>query len=104
MKPSTPHDAQPQFQESGSSLCQEFEQRVNQTVSPKGAKTELIENAIAATIRPFTITDLEHACPGVSRDMIRQVLRKLKDANEIESLGRGPGAKWQRKGNTSKRG
>ena len=83
---------------------QEFEQRVNQTVSPKGAKTELIENAIAATTRPFTITDLEHACPGVSRDMIRQVLRKLKDSNEVESLGRGPGAKWQKKGNTSKRG
>jgi Fic family protein len=83
---------------------QEFEQRVGQTTSPKGAKTELIENAIAATDRPFTINDLERACPGVSRDLIRQVLRKLKEAGKVESLGRGPGAKWQKKGSTSERG
>jgi Fic family protein len=82
---------------------QEFEQRVEQTASPKGAKTELIENAIAATTRPFTITDLERACPGVSRDMIRQVLRKLKDAGTVESLGRGPGAQWQKRGSTPKK-
>lgn len=79
---------------------QEFEQRVEQTASPKGAKTELIETAIAATTSPFTITDLERACPGVSRDLIRQVLRKWKDAGAVESLGRGPGAQWQKKGIT----
>lgn len=83
---------------------QEFEQRVDQTTSPKGAKTELVENAISATTQPFTINDLERACPGVSRDMIRQVLRKLKETGEVESLGRGPGAKWQKRGNTLKRG
>ncbi|MBL8204743.1 MAG: Fic family protein [Blastocatellia bacterium] len=82
----------------------EFEERVDQTVSPKGAKTALIENAIAVTTVPFTISDLERACPGVSRDMIRQVLRRLKEEGAVESLGRGPGAKWQKKGNTLKRG
>jgi hypothetical protein len=42
-------------------------------------------------------TDLEHACPGVSRDMIRLLLRDLKSAGRIECLGRGPGAKWRKR-------
>lgn len=40
----------------------------------------IVENVITATTSPFTITDLERICPGVSRDMLRQVLPKLKDA------------------------
>jgi Fic family protein len=82
---------------------QEFEQRVGQTVAPKGAKTELIENAIAATAHSFTLNDLERACPGVSRDLIRQVLRKMKEAGTVEPLGRGPGANWRKKGITPKK-
>ena len=42
----------------------------------------------------FGITDLVRACPGVSRDMIRLLLRDLKAAVRLECLGRGPGAKW----------
>jgi hypothetical protein len=39
----------------------------------------------------------ERACPGVSRDLIRLWLRDLKAAGRIECLGRGPGAKWQKR-------
>ena len=81
--------------------CKEFEQRVNQIKSPRGAKTEMIEHAIETITGEFGITDLERACPGVSRDMIRLLLRDLKAAGHIECLGRGPGAKWRRKGITS---
>jgi len=45
----------------------------------------------------FGITDLERACPGVSRDLIRLRLRDLKAAGRIECLGRGPGAKWRKR-------
>jgi Fic family protein len=83
---------------------QEFEQRVGQTASPKGAKTEMIEAAIASTSGNFTVADLERACPGVSRDMVRKVLRRLKLVGKVESLGRGPGALWRKKGSTSKKG
>jgi len=31
---------------------------------------------------------------GVSRDMIRLLLRNLKAAGRVEYLGRGPGSKW----------
>lgn len=43
-------------------------QRVRQTAPPKGAKTEMIEAAIASMTSSFTAADLERACPGVSRD------------------------------------
>ena len=45
----------------------------------------------------FSLTDLERACPGVSRDMIRRVLRQLKKDGGVECLGRGPGALWRKK-------
>jgi hypothetical protein len=77
--------------------CKEFEQRVGQIKSPRGAKTELVEHAIESMTGEFGITDLERACPGVSRDMIRLLLRYLKAAGRIECLGRGPGAKWRKR-------
>jgi Fic family protein len=84
--------------------CKEFEQRVGQLKSPRGAKTELVELAVEATTGEFGITDLERACPGVSRDMIRLLLRGLKSAGRIECLGLGPGAKWRKRVMSSKEG
>jgi hypothetical protein len=52
----------------------------------------------------FTLRQLEIACPGVSRDMIRRVLRQLKAAGHVDCLGRGPGARWQKRGTTPERG
>ena len=66
------------------SACREFEERVGQVKSPRGAKTELIESAVAAFSGNFTLSDLERACPGVSRDMVRRVLRDLQDAGKVE--------------------
>ena len=74
----------------------EFEQRLGQIKSPRGAKTELVEHAIETISGDFGITDLERLCPGVSRDMIRRLLRDLKAAKQVECLGRGPGAKWRK--------
>jgi Fic family protein len=82
----------------------EFEQRVGQTAVPRGAKTEMIEGAIAHRRGEFTVAQLEAQCPGVSRDMIRRVLRDKANRGEVACRGRGPGARWQRKGNTPKRG
>jgi Fic family protein len=81
----------------------EFERRVGQTASPRGAKTEMVEVAVESMTGPFSITDLERACPGVSRDMVRRVLRQLKQRGEVEALGRGPGALWQKRGSTLKK-
>jgi Fic family protein len=76
----------------------EFEERVGQVKTARGAKTELVESAINAFSREFTLADLERACPGVSRDMVRRVLRDLQKKGSVECLGRGPGAIWKKKG------
>jgi Fic family protein len=82
----------------------EFEERVGQMKSPRGSKTELIESAVKNFSGQFTLADLERSCPGVSRDMIRRVLRDLQREKKVECLGRGPGALWRKKGITLKRG
>jgi hypothetical protein len=81
----------------------QFEERAGQVRAPRGAKTALVEAAIASAGEAFTMADLERTCPGVSRDMIRRVLRKLQQSGAVECLGRGPGALWQKKGSTLKR-
>jgi Fic family protein len=82
----------------------EFEERLGRTQSPRGAKTEMIEAAVNAMTGEFTLNQLERACPGVSHDMIRRVLRGLQRTGHVECLGRGPGAAWRKRGNTRIRG
>jgi Fic family protein len=77
----------------------EFEERVGQLGSPRGAKTELLQAAIKTMPREFSVSELEKACPGVSRDMVRRVLRKLRKEGKLESLGTGRGARWRKGGN-----
>lgn len=75
----------------------EFEERVGAMASPRGAKTELITAAIGRFPGEFTLAQIERACPGVSRDMIRWVLRTLRLAGVVECAGRGPAARWRRR-------
>jgi len=72
----------------------EFEERVGQMDGGKGAKTLQIRHAVARRTIPFAISDIERDCPAVSRDMIRLVLRQLRDEGVIVSKGRGRAAKW----------
>jgi Fic family protein len=76
---------------------EEFEERLGQIKSPRGAKTDLIEITIKNFAAEFSLSDLERACPGVSRDMVRRVLRDLQDKGDVECLGRGPGALWRKR-------
>ena len=74
----------------------EFEARVGQTAEPRGAKAELVRAAVAGFSGPFRVVDLERACPGVSRDLIRLILRKLRSEGSLRSMGRGLAARWER--------
>ena len=75
----------------------EFEDRMGRIKSPRGAKTGLIEKAVMDFSSEFSVSDLERACPGVSRDMVRRVLRDLQARGDVECLGRGPGALWRKR-------
>jgi Fic family protein len=74
----------------------EFEDRVGVITSGKGSKTRRVRDAVNRRLKPFAISDIEHDCPGISREMIRVVLRQLRDEGAIISQGRGRGAKWTR--------
>ena len=72
----------------------EFQERAGQLLEGRGAKTAVIEAAVDRRMKPFAISELELDCPGVSRDMIRHVLRRLRDEGKVRVEGRGRGAKW----------
>jgi Fic family protein len=74
----------------------EFEDRVGSLRAGRGAKTDLIEEAVRRRIGAFAISDIEADCPGVSRDWIRLVLRRMRDEGRIVRRGSGRGAKWVR--------
>lgn len=82
------------------SAYKEFEEKVeviNESHSGKGSKTEQIKLFINKRFKPFAVSDIEKECPSISKDMIRNVLRQMRDDDIIESVGTGRGAKWIKK-------
>ena len=73
----------------------EFEDRVGTIERGRGAKGDRVRAEVLRRNVPFSISDIEQACPGVSRDMIRVVLRAMKSEGLIESTGKGRSAKWR---------
>ena len=74
----------------------EFEQRVGVIKKGKGSKTDQVISAVNRSTKPFSIRELERDCPGVGRDMIRLVLRELRDQGKIKVKGFGVGARWEK--------
>lgn len=79
---------------------QDLVDRVGELKAPRGEKRSMIINGIeqltAHPQKSFAIGELERACPGVSRDMIRHVLREQRENGRIVCQGRGPGAVWMK--------
>lgn len=74
----------------------EFEERVGRIVPGRGSKSKQVRDAVTRQMAPFAISDIERHCPGVGRDMIRLVLRQLRDEGLVSSSGVGRSAKWRR--------
>lgn len=72
----------------------EFEERLGQVGSPRGAKTEMVLKAIRQQRGKFRLADIERACPGVGREWIRAQMAKLKESGELICEGKGPAARW----------
>lgn len=72
----------------------ELDERVGTAQSSKGSKTARVTETIMSFPGEFSISDLEKTCPTVSRDMIRVVLRQLKEENIISVQRRGRASKW----------
>lgn len=80
------------------SAYREFEQKAGNIKSIRGAKSEIITQAIESQIGEFAVSDIEKLCPGVSRDMVRVVFRQLQKEGKIKCLGKGQSARWKRMG------
>ena len=60
----------------------------------RGAKGDRLRAEVLKRNLPFSISELEEACPGVSRDMVRLVLHAMKAEGLIAPTGKGRGARW----------
>ena len=76
----------------------ELEDRLGQVKAPRGEKGAIVLDAIRRAAGDFSIADLQRECPGVSVDMIRHVLKRLRREDQVECLGRGSSARWRRIG------
>ncbi|MBI2119801.1 MAG: Fic family protein [Elusimicrobia bacterium] len=73
----------------------EFEQRAGTVKPARGAKTSIVEHAIKNQVGKFTLSDIIGDCPSVSRDMVRNVFKRLAKQKRIQCLGKGQSAKWE---------
>jgi Fic family protein len=76
------------------SAYQLFEDRVGNIETGQGSKTKRIRDAAGRKVIPFTMSDIKSEVPDISRDMIRTVLRAMRDDGLIRVEGRGRGARW----------
>jgi hypothetical protein len=73
----------------------EFEERVGTIERGRGSKGDRVRAEILKRNLPFAISEIEEACPGISRDMVRVVLRAMKAEGLIATIGKGRAAKWK---------
>jgi len=78
------------------SAYKELVDRVGKVSSARGNKAMRVEETIDHFVTDFSIDDIRRRCPDISPATINRVLVKLRDADKIEVLGTGRGAKWRK--------
>jgi len=76
----------------------EFEDRIGSVTTARGAKREMVQNAVRRLPSRFRLSDLQHLCPGVSYPTLKRALVELREARRIRCLGKGRDAYWERIG------
>ena len=92
------HDARPWLRYVWDLLLKaqmQFEERFAGPQTPSISKSDRVEKIILRQTQLVSISQLQKLCPGVSRELVRRVLRKLRDEGKIESTGIGRSAKWR---------
>ncbi len=74
----------------------EFEDRVGVTSARRGAKRDMIRDAVKRLPRQFRYADLERALPAVSRPTIARALRELRAEGAIRCPKPGRDATWEK--------
>ncbi len=76
----------------------EFEERVGTITTGRGAKREMVQQAIKHMPIRFRFGELQRACPGISYPTLKRALMDLKREKKIRCLGKGRDAEWERIG------
>jgi Fic family protein len=74
----------------------EFEDRVGVTSARRGAKRDMIRDAVSRLPNRFRYADLERALPAVSRPTIARALRELRAERAIRCVKPGRDATWEK--------
>jgi Fic family protein len=74
----------------------EFEERTGLIMSGRGAKREMVIDIINHLPKNFQYSDIEQACPGVSRPTINRILKELRLKNQIICIKTGREATWEK--------
>jgi Fic family protein len=93
------HDALPWIEYLLSTILaayREFENRLDRISTGYGSKADMVLNAVDGFIGDFSLADLENACPTVSRDWIRALLKRLRKEGKVEATGKGRYARWRK--------
>lgn len=75
---------------------QEFQTRVGELSSARGAKRSMVRHAVSGLGERFRITDVEALAPMVSREMVRHVLQEMRAEGELIREGAGKASIWRR--------
>lgn len=78
------------------SAYREFEERVGLLTAARGAKREMVLDAVERQPRRFRYVDIERACPGVSRPTINRALAELRYQGRIICAKPGRDAIWEK--------
>ena len=79
------------------SAYKEFEERASQFKPGRGAKSEIVKQAIHHQISEFTLSDILRVCPGVSRETVKLAFKELAKEKKIICHGKGRSAKWKKR-------
>ena len=74
----------------------EFEHRVGAVTTARGAKREMVIDAVRRLPARFKFADIERACPGVSRPTIERALAELRQQEQIRCIKPGRDAIWEK--------
>ncbi len=73
-------------------------ERVGMLNRGPGGKAAQVRQAIDKMTKPFSLSELQAECPGVSLPTIKRELGAMKGEGLVMLTGRGRGAKWKRLG------
>jgi Fic family protein len=74
----------------------QFEERVGVTTARRGAKRDMIRDAVNRLPNRFRYADLERALPAISRPTIARALRELRAEGAVRCVKPGRDATWEK--------